>query len=417
MADDPKPNTLTLLALRCWRNSPLPWMQFQDYARRSQAQWPPPPGFFRSLERRFRRFRKQLLGRKPASAPELVTNAVAPPKPRDDTGPATDFALYVSSLSNYFFKEMAELLAAGLSAAGWSCQLRTERDGAARAARTHVVFAPHEFFFLGEGRNCFDRSFQGRLLLLNTEQTHTQWFRLAARTFFLARHIFDMSEDSVRVLRARGYSTSHLRFGFVDGFGLYDGTLPLKLAPETEALGKAVREWRDVGEPLGARPLDVCFFGEATTRRGRILVELAPMLQGVESYLRLKPQGGEPWLAEATAPDHHTRLSSGIARRSKILLNLHRNDEPYFEWHRIVLMGLWHSTLVVTEPVTQSAPFVAGRDFVEAKASEMGRVMEYHLRDPRGIAEAERIREQGHRTLREACDFGQHLRETWERFL
>lgn len=409
MATPPTLHPLTRLIRHCWRRSPLAWVQFQNYARRAPAQGPPAAGCFRELERRFRHFRKRLLGRQPAPPPARAT-LPRPVRPAAAAGPATDFALYVSSQSNYFFPELAELLQAGLAAAGWTSQLRTERDGPATAARRHLVFAPHEFFFLGEGRTCFDRSYQGRLLLLNTEQTHTPWFRLAARTFFLARHIFDMSEDSVRFLQARGYSASQLRFGFVDDFALYDGNQPLPLGPETEALGEAVRAWRDTDLPLAARPLDVGFFGEATTRRARLLAELAPTLQGMESYLRLKPQGGEPWLADSISPGFHTRLSAGIARRAKLLLNLHRNDEPYFEWHRIVQMGLWHRALVVTEPVTGAGPFVAGRDFVQASPRELARVLAYHLRDPQGIAEAERIRQQGHRTLREACDFAAHLR-------
>jgi hypothetical protein len=414
-----KTESLAARLRRRWWRSGLCWAHYRWVVVHSD---PTRPGFWRGLERGLRASRK---GRSRPRSGALATTApqfplAAPLNQAATARPTNDpvsVALYVNSRGNYFFRELAELLQAGLAAAGLSCALRTERDGACPEARRHLVFAPHEFFFLADGWRCFDRAHQGKLLLLNTEQTHTQWFRLAARSFFLARHIFDMSEDSVRVLQARGHSASHLRFGFVEGFGRYDGTRPLPLVPETEALPASVRDWRDTDLPLAARPLDVCFFGEATTRRAQILAELAPMLQGVESYLRLKPQGGEPWLAESSAPDHHTRLSTGIARRSKVLLNLHRNEEPYFEWHRVVLMGLWHRTLVVTEPVTDSAPFVAGRDFVQTDLGKLAGTLEYHLRDPRGVAEAERIREQGHRTLREACDFAQHLRAAWRPIL
>jgi hypothetical protein len=402
---------------RWWRSS---WLCWQQYRWTMESAGPDPVGFWRTFERQLRQRRKRLLGRQtapPPAAPQSgPTHGRAQEAPRPG-GAAPDFALYVNSHGNYFFVELAQLLQAGLQGAGWSCQLRSERDGPAAPARKHLVLAPHEFFFLAEGWRCFDRSYQGRLFLLNTEQTHTKWFRLASRPFFLARHIFDMSQESVRLLRSRGYSASHLRFGFVPGFPLYDGTGPLPLTAETEALPAEVRAWRDADLPLAERPLAVCFFGEATTRRARILAGLAPWLQGVESYLRLKPQGGEPWRAEAVAEDWHTRLSAGLARRSRVLLNLHRNDEPYFEWHRIVLLGLWQRTLVVTEPVADCAPFVPGRDFVQAPASEFARVLEHHLRDPQGIAEAERIRQQGFRTLCETCDFPRHLREVWAPFV
>lgn len=420
MSSRSAPNSLALLARRCWRRSPLSWLHFRWTLTRDL---PHEPGLFRQFERRLRHQRKRLvarLGGKPLPAlPGDGSRAVAAAPSwsgRDGAAPP-DFALYVNSHGNYFFREMAELLRAGLRAAGWTCDLRSERDGPARPAHRHVVFAPHEFFFLAEGWRCFERGHHGRLFLLNTEQTHTKWFRLAERTFFLARHLFDMSDDSARVLRAEGYSVSQLRFGHVGDFPLYDGARPLPELPEVEALPAATREWRDDGQPLAARPLDVSFFGEGTTRRARLLAALAPTLQGFECFLRLKPQGGEPWRPDGEAEDSQTQLSAGITRRAKVMLNLHRNEEPYFEWHRIVLLGLWQRALVLSEPVTECAPFVAGRDFIAAPAGEWARLLEYHLRDPWGIAEAEAIRAQGHRTLREQCDFARHLREIWAPFV
>lgn len=383
------------------------WAYFQRIAVHAL---PETPGFWRSLERAFRYHRKRQrggLGITAVSSPA----AINPPN-----GPAT-FAIYFNYQGSYFYHEMALLLQAGLTCAGHVCQLRTQRDGPAPDAKCHLVIAPHEFFYLADGWNCFARSHHGTLFILNTEPPGTARFAAAARTFFLAQHVFDMSADSARYLQDQGYSASHLRFGFVDGFSLYDGNRPLPLMPETEAFPAAVRHWHDADLTLARRPLDLCFFGEATTRRARRLAALAPWLQGVESYLRLKPPGGEPWSAAPPGQDHHTRLSAGIARRSKILLNLHRTEDPYFEWHRIVLMGLWQRTLVVTEPVTSSAPFVAGQDFVQAPVGDLRRTLDYYLRDPGGVAEAERISQQGHRTLREACDFSQHLREAWQPFV
>lgn len=395
------------------------WLHFRWVTTRSD---PFQPGFWRGLERGFRHQRKRLFGHGPApvaAIPALTTTRLMGQAKLAAQPPATGasrFALYVNSQGNYFVRELAELLQAGLRGAGYTCQLRTERDGASSSAQHHLVLAPHEFFFLADGWKCFDRTHQGRLFLLNTEPTRAPGFRRAAQIFFLARHVFDLNADSVRTLRNQGYSASHLRFGYVDDCPLFDSSRPLPLAPETEALPAAVRDWRDDGLPLTQRPLDICCFGEATLRRARLLVALAPWLQGVESYLGLTPPGGEPWAGGPGREDLPSRLSAGIARRSKIFLHLHGDAEPTVEWQRFVWLGLWQRTLVVTEPVADCAPFVAGRDFVMASSADLARILDYHLRDSQGVAEAERIREQGFRTLREAGDFPQHLREVWQPF-
>jgi hypothetical protein len=321
-----------------------------------------------------------------------------------------DIEVFVSSLGNYFFRELAELLVAGLLEAGISCRLRTEQEGATILAKKHLVIAPHEFFFLGNGKFCFGPTFQGRLILLNTEQIHTRWFGLASQTFSLAEHILDINANNVHELRSRGISATYFQFGFVKKFDLYDGSRPLAFGARTEALSEPIRVWKDLNYPLAERPLDLCFFGEATARRCQLLADMAPILQRFECYLFLKQAALGAQIINHDSEYSNTRLSVGIARRSKIMLNLHRSNENYFEWHRIVMMGLWQRALVITEPVENASPFQAGRDFVEVPAGEIGSRLKYYLLDPRGTLEAERIRNQGHRTLQEYCEFAPHLR-------
>ena len=96
-----------------------------------------------------------------------------------------------------------------------------------------------------------------------------------------------------------------------------------------------------------------------------------------------------------------TEAVIGLSRRSKILLNIHRDELPYFEWHRIMFHGLWQNTLVVTEPCHDVPGLVAGEHFVACSLAEMPAKIEWLLRDPVGQAAAERIRQAGHRTLKE----------------
>ncbi len=98
-----------------------------------------------------------------------------------------------------------------------------------------------------------------------------------------------------------------------------------------------------------------------------------------------------------------TATSVGLAQRSKILLNIHRGADRYFEWHRIVMHGIWNRALVVTEPCGDGPPFQPGVHFVEARLSQIPDVVEYYLTDPKGQAEAQAITLRGFQTLSERC--------------
>jgi Carbamoyltransferase C-terminus len=65
-------------------------------------------------------------------------------------------ALYVSSVGNFFFKEMANLIAPGLRETGLAVSIRTDVDAEPSPGETTVVLAPHEFcLWGGEDRHDF----------------------------------------------------------------------------------------------------------------------------------------------------------------------------------------------------------------------------------------------------------------------
>ena len=340
--------------------------------------------------------------------------AVRPPLDKDSI---PDFAVYFSTLGNYFFQEIAHLLHAALTNAGFRSVLRTDGFGGSANADFHLVVAPHEFFAHGKGSACFDKSMKDRIFFLNTEQPQTKWFRLAESMFPYVRHIFDMDRQTANVLRSSGHSASHLPLGYVENFAPYTVHADLPVGPETESLSAEVRRWRDIDRPLAERPIDLSFVGEATPRRSAFFASLAPLLEKYETHLRLLPAGSGPWPAGGIPIHRRTRTTAGLSQRSKIVINIHRDQEHYFEWHRIVLMGIWQRALVLTETVTETPPFVAGRDYVQATLDEMPRLIDYYLCNPKGIEEAERIRNSGYEQLKTSCHFPNLMKELWKSFL
>jgi hypothetical protein len=74
-----------------------------------------------------------------------------------------------------------------------------------------------------------------------------------------------------------------------------------------------------------------------------------------------------------------TYTAQGIIQRSKILINIHQGDQPYFEWHRIVNQGIANRVLVVSESCTSGDLFVPGEDFISGELEEIVPFIEYYL--------------------------------------
>jgi len=356
-----------------------------------------------------------------AEGRKIRSPRAAKPHPGESAGPPVaripasvpTFAVYYNTSGNYFFHEIALLLHAGLEQAGYRAVLRTDEDGAAGPADAHLIVAPHEFFYVGNGAGLLNTGLPENLYFLNTEQPQTEWFRLARELFPLARHIFDMDAATARMIHAAGFPASHLPLGYVENFAPYSAEGALPAGPDTESLRPEIHWWRDSGRPLRERPIDVSFVGGVTPRRMACLASVAPVLERYDCHLRLMPEGSGPWNAGSVPVPPRTRTTAGLSRRSKIVLNIHRGEERYFEWHRIVLTGIWQRALVVTEEAPESLYFVAGRDYVQTTLGEMPRVLDYYLRDPKGIEEAEAIRNSGYERLTTGCKLPDVLKSEW----
>ena len=91
-----------------------------------------------------------------------------------------------------------------------------------------------------------------------------------------------------------------------------------------------------------------------------------------------------------------TPTSIALARRAKIVLNIHRDDTPYFEWQRIVWRGLWQRALVVTEPSGPVPGLEAGRDYIEVGVEQMADTLRSLLTTQSGTLHADRVRQNGY---------------------
>jgi hypothetical protein len=317
------------------------------------------------------------------------------------------FGVYTSSLGNYFFHEMRDLLVAGLEELGLEAQPRNEADGFPSGDDWRIIIAPHEFFYLGAGRDLGEASLPGNLLVVNTEQPSTQWFQLAARFFPRAHSLWDIDYLSSQRLYYEGWKCRYLPLGYLAGFKPFAKLRDLPAHAGTCFLEPDVQHRSPLVEPLAVRPIDVIFFGNPTPRRQAFYTAAAPVLARYRCYLHFSDSTKPLLCGQTTCMDTPTVM--GLVQRAKVLLNIHRDEDLYFEWQRIVLQGMWQRTLVLSEPCSPAPPFRPNIEYVEAALAEIPAKLDYYLSDPHGQAEAQAVANEGFRTLARECRMGDVL--------
>ncbi len=315
-------------------------------------------------------------------------------------------SLWTARKGNAFFEEIARLLQCGLEDAGVRCAffsvdsleecLRHE-DG---TSAVRLIIAPHEFFHFIRDAESWPLN-GAQLWLLNSEQEHTSWFAAARAHFRKASLVLDMDCAMAARLRSQGIPAEHMPLLYSPSCRLFDGAAPVDAVAATEGLPRDIRERpcavNPLEEPLAERPLDCCFFGVAGERRSRFFARNAALFADMQAYLRLEDRNMPLIYGENSSLS--TQTVSSIVRRCKIALNVHQSKHLYFEWHRMILQGIWQGAAVVSEPCTESWPFRADEDYIAASLEDVPAVLEYLLRSDEGMAWAEKVRRHGWETL------------------
>ncbi|NJN29856.1 MAG: hypothetical protein HC824_04925 [Synechococcales cyanobacterium RM1_1_8] len=315
--------------------------------------------------------------------------------------------IYCSSLGNYFIAEIADFIAAALERNGHQVVRLSESDQPPSHLNGHIVVAPHEFFYLGEGlQRAGDTDWWVGATMVNVEQPQTTWFSKAFHFLRRAKLILDINVKSASILRELGLPVQYLPLGYLENYQPFIGTEALPDLLAVRSLSPQVRRERPaIDAPLSERPIDLHFVGTLNPRREQFFAQAASWLHQYRCFLHIPPMG-EPFIkGKGQALD--TDAVVGLSRRSKILLNVHRDELPYFEWHRIVFHGLWQNTLVVTEPCHDVPGLEPNVHFIACPLGEMGNKIRWLLQTPEGVAEAERVRQAGYLAIRKAFQLDQ----------
>lgn len=214
---------------------------------------------------------------------------------------------------------------------------------------TAAVVVPHEYFAV-----CADPgpAVRARTIALGVEHPGTGTFEVSTQHAARLGGWFEIADSSVEALAARGHTADLFQLGHVPGW---------------DAWGGADDE----------RAVDVTYLGTADPRRLAVLAAAAPHLAGLRSELLVPPH--EPMVGSRpdflVGPDKWRHLS-----RSKVIVNLHREEKAAFEIVR-GLEAILNGCVIVTEPSSDLGPLVPGRHLLVAEPDEVGPVVRALVRD------------------------------------
>ncbi len=291
-------------------------------------------------------------------------------------------------------REIASWLVAALVENGHEAQLCLTGVPHAAPGLLNLVVAPHEYFELD-----FDPALRARAAAacvpISTEQPGTPWFEIQLASLAHSPMVLDINPMGVAELARRGIPVAHLPLGYRRGFDRWGG--PAAGSPLTGTCGPS-------------RPIDVLFLGSLTTRREAVLASLASDLQSMRCRLVLfestRPaRQGDAGFYSGTAK--HELLAS-----AKVLLNVHRNDVPYFESVR-ALEAVANGAVLLSEPSLDHGLFEPVRHVVTAPLASLGATCRALVADDHWLEE---VRGSAYEHLR-AHPLAAELQRLWPRLL
>ncbi len=263
-----------------------------------------------------------------------------------------EIAFVQAPRQNHFFLELVGALRDELEGLGAKTSLHWANFPPPREDLVYALVPPHEYFTLMHGRVGPDDAVFKRTIFICAEQPGSSWFEWNAELASRAGALFDINPLAVREYRERGTAAEHLQLGWTSAWD--------RLASDRE------------------RDIDVLFMGAATKRRLEYLSQYAGTLWHRNCHFLLSDNSRPNWAASGTYAADDDKWD--LLNRSKVLINLHQDDIPYFEWLRIV-QAIANGCVVVSEHSLDSAPLRPGEHYLAGRPESLGLLADMLLDD------------------------------------
>ncbi len=271
--------------------------------------------------------------------------------------------VFVSGRGNVFMREIAEHLVEALVLMGRSGQLVIDDlPDSGGDPLENLVVAPHEFFVLSPASEPDRLRAAAASVCINTEQPGTPFFDLAMTYAACGPVVLDINRFSLDAVHRWGLAAVHL---------------PLGCTPSMDVWGGDHR----------ARQTDLAFLCGRTPRREQFIAGAGGMLWEWRTDLRFF-SWHRPIIGDGPS------FTAGAAKLAeladtRILLNVHRGEEPYFEWARVV-EAIANGCVVASESSVGIEPLVPGEHFLMAPLEHLAeQAIALAFDEPRRLAMAE----------------------------
>ena len=271
--------------------------------------------------------------------------------------------VFVSGRGNVFMREIAEHLVEALVLMRRSGELvLDDLPDSGDDPMENLVVAPHEFFLLSPASEPDRLRAAASSVCINTEQPGTPFFDLAMKYAACGPVVLDINRFSLDAVHRCGLVAVHL---------------PLGCTPSMDVWGGDQR----------ARRTDLAFMSGRTPRRERFIAGAGGMLWEWRTDLRFF-SWHRPIIGDGPSCTAGTTKLAELAD-TRILLNVHRGEEPYFEWARVV-EAIANGCVVASESSVGIEPLVPGEHFLMAPLEHLAeQAIALAFDEPRRLAMAE----------------------------
>ena len=285
--------------------------------------------------------------------------------------PSPRIVFVMSPWQNAFFREIAEVLVDEVRRAGGQAVAITEAgDHVVGPDDVFVLMPPHEYVTLEGGAIVDDPVVAARTIGISAEQPHQVFFAANAEIGARLGAVVDFSPMAVAAYRERGVAAVHMPFGYTPLWDRFDPT------------------------HVADGPPRVLYLGNKRPRRLEVLAEHAGALARHRARV-LVSDNSSPNMATGptfVAGDDKRRLLAS----TRLLVNIHQGDEPYFEWLRFCEAAM-AGTPYLTERSVHCEPWVEGEHFAVFDRPGLGDAIDALVDDEQSL---DRLRRAAYEAVR-----------------
>ena len=263
-----------------------------------------------------------------------------------------ELAFVTAPRQNHFFVEMVAAIRDELDQMGVASSLHVGDFPPLRDGLVYVLLPPHEWFALHGYKAPPGSERLRRTIFLCAEQPETSFFEDNVSLAPCAGAVFDINPGAVEEF---------------DRFGV-EGVRRFQLG--------WTRTWSTIdhadleeNRADADRDIDVLHLGVYSERRARTIGGTHEILSRRRNHFVLAHPDTPNDERRANFATDERKLA--LLRRSKVLLNIHQGEQPYFEWLRVV-QAILQGCAVVSEHSVHHLPLESGRHLLMGGVDGLG---------------------------------------------